>query len=112
MLKDKLSVSNTFYVMSIIGKSLVILILIIAIFFGGTIIFINFYDPVDISDIYQTEMIGLQDISRRILTTGNIEAMSYIYSIALTVVFSVIANIFSSRKLKRIQMVEALKSAE
>jgi putative ABC transport system permease protein len=42
----------------------------------------------------------------------NIHPMSYIYSIALTVVFSIIANVFSSRKLKRIQMVEALKSAE
>ena len=79
ILKDKQSVNNAFYVMSIIGKSLVILILIIAIFFGGTIIFINFYDPVDINDIYQTETIGLQDISRRIMTTGSIEAMSYEY---------------------------------
>jgi len=42
----------------------------------------------------------------------DIHPMSYIYSIALTVVFSVVANIFSSRKLKQIQMVEALKSAE
>ena len=79
ILKDKQSVNNAFYVMSIIGKSLVILILIIAIFFGGTIIFINFYDPVDINDIYQTDTIGLQDISRRVLATGSIEAMSYEY---------------------------------
>jgi len=42
----------------------------------------------------------------------DIRPMSYIYSLALTIIFSILANLFSSRKLKRIQMVEALKSAE
>jgi len=42
----------------------------------------------------------------------DIQPMSYIYSLALTCVFSIFANMFSSRKLKQIQMVEALKSVE
>jgi putative ABC transport system permease protein len=42
----------------------------------------------------------------------DIMPMSFVYSLALTLFFSVFANVFSSRKLKRIQMVEALKSVE
>jgi putative ABC transport system permease protein len=42
----------------------------------------------------------------------NINTMSFLYSLALTAVFSVSANLFSSRRLKKIHMVEALKSVE
>ncbi|MDR2649709.1 MAG: ABC transporter permease [Clostridiales bacterium] len=42
----------------------------------------------------------------------DIMPMSHMYSLALTLFFSVFANVFSSRRLKRIQMVEALKSVE
>ncbi|MDR1913727.1 MAG: ABC transporter permease [Clostridiales bacterium] len=41
-----------------------------------------------------------------------IKSASFIYSLALTVFFSVFTNLFASRKLKEIQMVEALKSVE
>ena len=41
-----------------------------------------------------------------------IESMSYIYSISLTIFFSVCVNILTGRKLRKINMVEALKSIE
>ena len=42
----------------------------------------------------------------------HINPMSYLYSVLLTVFFSVCVNMLTSRKLRRINMVEALKSIE
>jgi len=41
-----------------------------------------------------------------------IQPMSFVYSLTLTILFAVFANLFSNRKLKQIKMVEALKSVE
>ena len=41
-----------------------------------------------------------------------IQPMSFVYSLVLTLFFSLFSNIFSSRKLKQIEMIEALKSVE
>jgi putative ABC transport system permease protein len=41
-----------------------------------------------------------------------IELMSYLYSVLLTVFFSICVNVLTARRLKRINMVEALKSIE
>ena len=38
--------------------------------------------------------------------------MSYIYSILLTILFSILVNLVMSRKLKKISMVESLKSVD
>ena len=42
----------------------------------------------------------------------NIKFLSYIYSIAITVIFTVFVNILTHFALKKIDMIEALKSVE
>jgi len=42
----------------------------------------------------------------------DIQPLSFVYALTLTIVFFIFSNAFSSRKLKRIQMIEALKSVE
>jgi putative ABC transport system permease protein len=42
----------------------------------------------------------------------HIKPMSYIYSVLLTVLFSVFVNMLTARRLRKINMVEALKSIE
>ena len=41
-----------------------------------------------------------------------IEPMSFLWSILFTLVFSVIVNLVTNRKLKKIDMVESLKSVD
>ncbi|MDR1001376.1 MAG: ABC transporter permease [Clostridiales bacterium] len=47
-----------------------------------------------------------------VMFSRHINFISFVYSIILTVFFSVSANLFAARKLKQIKMVEALKSVE
>ena len=42
----------------------------------------------------------------------NIDAFSYVISFVITMVFAMIVNLVMYRKLKRVQMVESLKSVE
>jgi len=41
-----------------------------------------------------------------------VEPQSYVYSVLLTMFFSVCVNLLTSRRLKKINMVEALKGAD
>ena len=55
----------------------------------------------------------MEMIAIKAVTFGNqIELMTYVYSFLLTIVFSAIVSIFVNMKLKRIPMVESLKSVE
>ena len=42
----------------------------------------------------------------------NIEKLSFLYAVAITMVFAIIVNLVMYRKLKKIPMVESLKSVE
>ncbi len=55
----------------------------------------------------------MQMIAIKAVTFGNrIEPWTYVYSFLLTIVFSALVSIFVNMKLKRIPMVESLKSVE
>ena len=55
----------------------------------------------------------MQMISVKAVTFGNrIEPLTYVYSFLLTIVFSAVVSIFVNIKLKKIPMVESLKSVE
>ena len=47
-----------------------------------------------------------------VMFVRNIEPLSYLYSIALSIVFSQIVNLMMRKKVRSIDMVESLKSAE
>lgn len=42
----------------------------------------------------------------------SVQPISYLYAVLLTLAFSLIVNIFANRKLRKIDMVESLKSVE
>ena len=44
--------------------------------------------------------------------TKNIQPLSYIYSILITIVFTLIVNIFTYFAITKIDMIESLKSVE
>jgi putative ABC transport system permease protein len=62
---------------------------------------------------YSLHLYVILTVETEIMMFGReIKTLSYFLAVALTFVFSFIVNILTARKLKKINMVEALKSAE
>ena len=62
-----------------IVKILLIIILIAAVIAGGAVAFIKYYKPPDIKTMYQYASVDYEDVSKRVLTTGNMSPSDYAY---------------------------------
>ena len=66
---------------------------------------------IPLGKLFHAFIMGLLNMDM-IMFGMNIKPMSYIISIGITILFTVLVMLFTLRSLKKIQMVESLKSVE
>ena len=81
-LKNKQKLKKILRIPWLIIKILLVIILILSIICAGAIIFTKYYKPVDIKDQYLYSTVLHEDVSKRVLTTGNISPSdtAYVYT--------------------------------
>ena len=78
-LKNRQVFKKMLHMAGAIAKTLLIIILIAAIIIGSAAAFIKYYKPADITELYQYDTILYENVSKRVLTTGNIIPSDYAY---------------------------------
>ncbi|MDR2649708.1 MAG: efflux RND transporter periplasmic adaptor subunit, partial [Clostridiales bacterium] len=77
--KLKQNIKKAPHVLGVILKIILIIILVLAVIGGAAFAFVKYYKPVDIRELYQYNSVLYEDVSRRVLTTGNISSEDYAY---------------------------------